>query len=112
MVALKKVELGLPVAGLILQLSIYEQTCYRSKKSFAGLEPDQVRELIRVVEENGRLKNARGELAGQWEIRCLLPANIDIIALFPEAGHQGRCLKARCIDLSAYPNRAYPRGGA
>ena len=50
--ALKQVELGLPVADLIRQLGISEQTYYRWKKSYAGLESDQVRELRQVVEEN------------------------------------------------------------
>ena len=40
--ALKQVELGLPVADLIRQLGISEQTYYRWKKSYAGLESDQV----------------------------------------------------------------------
>jgi putative transposase len=54
--ALKQVELGMPVADLIRQLGISEQTDYRWKKSYAGLESDQVRELKQVVEENARLK--------------------------------------------------------
>jgi putative transposase len=60
--ALKQVELGLPVADLIRQLGISEQTYYRWKKSYAGLESDQVRELRPVVEENARLKKLVAEL--------------------------------------------------
>jgi putative transposase len=61
--ALKQVELGLPVADLIRQLGISEQTYYRWKKSYAGLESDQVRELRQVVEENARLKKLVAELS-------------------------------------------------
>jgi putative transposase len=61
--ALKQVELGLPVADLIRQLGISEQTYYRWKKSYAGLESDQVRELRQVVEENARLKKFVAELS-------------------------------------------------
>ena len=61
--ALKQVELGLPVADLIRQLGISEQTYYRWKKSYAGLESDQVREHRQVVEENARLKKLVAELS-------------------------------------------------
>ena len=61
--ALKQVELWLPVADLIRQLGISEQTYYRWKKSYAGLESDQVRELRQVVEENARLKKLVAELS-------------------------------------------------
>ena len=61
--ALKQVELGLPVADLIRQLGISEQTYYRWKKSYAGLESDQVRELRQVVEENAQLKKLVAELS-------------------------------------------------
>jgi putative transposase len=61
--ALKQVELGLPVADLIRQLGISEQTYYRWKKSYAGLESDQVRELRQVVYENTRLKKLVAELS-------------------------------------------------
>ncbi len=61
--ALKQAELGLPVADLIRQLGISEQTFYRWKKQYAGLESDQVRELKQVVEENTRLKKLVAELS-------------------------------------------------
>ena len=63
MAALKQVELGLPVADLIRQLGISEPTYYRCKKSYAGLESDQVRELRHVVDENTRLKTLVAELS-------------------------------------------------
>ena len=60
---LKQAELGLPVADLIRQIGIYEQTFYRWKRQYGGLESDQVRELKQVVEENGRLKKLVAELS-------------------------------------------------
>ena len=60
---LKQAELGLPVADLIRQVGISEQTFYRWKKQYTGLESDQVRELKQVVEENARLKRLVAELS-------------------------------------------------
>lgn len=60
---LKQAELGLPVADLIRQIGISEQTFYRWKRQYAGLESDQVRELKQVVEENQRLKKLVAELS-------------------------------------------------
>ncbi len=60
---LKQAELGLPVTDLIRQVGISEQTFYRWKKQYAGLEADQVRELKQVVEENARLKRLVAELS-------------------------------------------------
>ena len=42
---LKQAELGMPVADLIRQVGISEQTFYRWKKRYAGMQSDQVREL-------------------------------------------------------------------
>ena len=61
--ALKQAELGMPVADLIRQMGISEQTYYRWKKQYAGLESDQVRELKQVVDENARLKKLVAELS-------------------------------------------------
>ena len=59
----KQAELGLPVADLIRQVGITEQTFYRWKRQYGGLESDQVRELKQVVEENARLKRLVAELS-------------------------------------------------
>jgi putative transposase len=59
---LKQADLGLPVADLIRQLGISEQTFYRWKKRCAGLESDQVRELKQISDENARLKRLVAEL--------------------------------------------------
>jgi putative transposase len=59
---LKQAEVGVPVADLICQAGISEQTFYRWKKQYVGLEVDQVRQLRQVQEENVRLKRLVAEL--------------------------------------------------
>lgn len=61
--ALKQVELGLTVADATRQLGISEQTFYRWKKIYAGLQPDQVRELKQLQDENARLKRLVADLS-------------------------------------------------
>ncbi len=51
------------MSDLIRQVGISEQTFYRWKRQYAGLESDQVRELKQVVEENARLKKLVAELS-------------------------------------------------
>ena len=60
---LKQAELGLPVADLIRPVGVSEQTFYRWKRQYGGLESEQVRELKQVVEENARLKRLVAELS-------------------------------------------------
>ena len=52
----------MPVAELIRQVGIPEQTLYRWKKQYKGLEIDQVRKFKQLQEENGRLKRLVAEL--------------------------------------------------
>ena len=59
---LKQSEVGVPVAELIRHVGISEQTFYRWKKHYVGLEVDQVRQLKQVQEENVRLKSLVAEL--------------------------------------------------
>jgi putative transposase len=60
---LKQAELGVPVAELIRQVGITEQTLYRWKKQYKGLESDQVRQFKQLQEENARLKRLVAELS-------------------------------------------------
>ncbi len=60
---LKQAEMGLGVADLIRQLGISEQTFYRWKKQYGGLQSEQVRELKQLVDENTRLKKLVAELS-------------------------------------------------
>jgi len=48
----KEADMGVPVTELIRQAGISEQTFYRWKKRFTGLEVDQVRQLKQLQEEN------------------------------------------------------------
>jgi putative transposase len=59
---LKQAELGMPVADVIRQIGISEQTFYRWKKQYAGMQSDQVRELKQLQDENARLKRVVAEL--------------------------------------------------
>lgn len=53
---LKQAEAGTPVAELIRHVGISEQTFYRWKRQYAGLQTDQVRQLKLLQDENVRLK--------------------------------------------------------
>ncbi len=51
-----------PVRELVRKEGISEQTFYRWKKQYVGLEIDQVRQLKQLQEENQRLKRLVAEL--------------------------------------------------
>jgi putative transposase len=51
---LKQAEVGVPVAEVCRQAGITEQTFYRRKKRYVGLDIDQVRQLKQLQEENAR----------------------------------------------------------
>jgi putative transposase len=55
---LKQAEAGVPLAELIRRVGISEQTFYRWKKQYVGLEVDQVRQLKQLQEENTRCSEA------------------------------------------------------
>ena len=59
---LKQAEVGVPVVELIRKVGISEQTFYRWKKQYTGLEVDQVRQLKQLQEENARLKRLVADL--------------------------------------------------
>lgn len=60
---LKEAELGTPAAELIRKVGISEQTFYRWKKVYGGLEPSQVRRLKQLEEENAKLKRLVADLS-------------------------------------------------
>ena len=60
---LKQAEVGVPVAELIRKVGISEQTFYRWKKQYVGLESDQIREMKQLQDENSRLKQLVAELS-------------------------------------------------
>lgn len=51
------------MADLIRQIGISEQTFYRWKKQYGGLQSEQARELKQLTEENARLKKLVVELS-------------------------------------------------
>jgi len=54
--AVKQHEMGLSVGDIARKLGIAEQTFYRWKKQYGGLEVTEVRELRQLREENTKLK--------------------------------------------------------
>ena len=58
----KQAEVGVPIGELVRQVGISEQTFYRWKKQYVGLEIDQVRQLKQLQEENQRLKRLVADL--------------------------------------------------
>lgn len=60
---LKQAEVGVPVVEVCRQVGIIEQTFYRWKAKYMGLEIDQVRQIKRLQEENGKLKKLVAELS-------------------------------------------------
>ena len=61
--AVKQHELGTPVADISRKLGIAEQTFYRWKKQYGGLEPEEVRELKQLRDENSKLKRLVADLS-------------------------------------------------
>ena len=59
---LKQAGVGVPIAELIRKVGISEQTFYRWKSKYVGLEVDQVRQLKQLRDENTRLKQLVAEL--------------------------------------------------
>ena len=57
--AVKQHDLGISAADIARKLGIAEQTFYRWKKQYGGLEAAEVRELKQLREENARLKPGR-----------------------------------------------------
>ena len=53
---LKQGELGTPIAELCRSHGMAEQSYYRWKKIYGGMEPSEARELKQLREENTKLK--------------------------------------------------------
>ena len=60
---LKQAELGTPIADLCRQHGISEQSYYRWKKLYGGMEPSEARELRELREENAKLKRLVADLS-------------------------------------------------
>jgi putative transposase len=59
---LKQAQVGIRVAEVIRKAGISEQTFYRWKAKYAGLEVDEVHKMAQLQEENTRLKQLVAEL--------------------------------------------------
>ena len=61
--ALKQAEMSMPVADLVRQMGITEQTYYRWKKKYGGLGVSELRRLKMLEEENMKLKQIVADLS-------------------------------------------------
>ena len=61
--AVKQHELGTSAADISRKLGIAEQTFYRWKKHYGGLEPAEVREFKQLRDENTKLKRLVADLS-------------------------------------------------
>ena len=60
---LKQAELGMPIADIVRQVGVSQQTFYRWKSMYNVLQSDKVRELKQLQEENSKLKRLVAELS-------------------------------------------------
>ena len=60
---LRQAEAGVPVAELIRKYGISQQTFYRWRKKFGGLEAGELRRLKELEVENRRLKGLVADLS-------------------------------------------------
>ena len=61
--ALAQESTGQTIAEICRKLGVSEQTFYRWKKAYGGLQPDQARELKQLQEEYARLKKLVADLS-------------------------------------------------
>jgi putative transposase len=61
--AMKQAELGVPVLDLCRKYGISEQTFYRWRKKYGGLEAGELRRLKQLEDENRKLKQLVAELS-------------------------------------------------
>ena len=54
---------AIPVAQICKKLEISEQTYYRWRKKYGGMDPEMVKELKAIKKENARLKRVVADLA-------------------------------------------------
>jgi putative transposase len=61
--AVKEHDAGSPVVDICRKLGVAEATFYRWKQRYGGLEPNEVRELKQLREENSKLKRLVADLS-------------------------------------------------
>jgi putative transposase len=62
----KRVEMGMPVADVMRELGISDQTIYLWKKPYSGLQPDQAREIIDAWRRDHDESRPHTPLAWAW----------------------------------------------
>ena len=60
---LQQVSGGMPVGDVCRQVGVSEQTFYRWKKAYAGMRPNEARELKQLRDENIKLKRVIADLS-------------------------------------------------
>ena len=60
--ALKEAEAGLPIKELVRKYGVTEQTYYRWKSKFGGMEINDAKKLKALEDENRRLKHLVADL--------------------------------------------------
>ncbi len=100
---LKQAEAGMPVAELIRHVGISEQTFYRWKKVYAGLQTDQVRQLKQLQDENAQLKKVVAELTlDKAMLTDVLKKSGEVLAEAPRRGlSKVRLWSSRAACLSS-----------
>ena len=84
---LKQAEVGVPVVEVIRKAGISEQTFYRWKAKYVGLEVDQVRQMKQLQEENLRLKQLVAELTlDKAMLQDVLSKNGKALAAWTDGG--------------------------
>ena len=53
---------GVPIADAVRQISVTQQTCYRWRKQYGGMNRDQLKRLKELETENQRLRRAVSDL--------------------------------------------------
>ncbi len=61
--ALKQAELGAPVLDMCRKYGVSEQTFYRWRKKYGGLEAGELRRLKQLEDENRKLKQLVADLS-------------------------------------------------
>jgi len=81
---LKQAEAGVPLVELLRRVGVSEQTFYRWKKQYVGLEADQVRQFKQLQEENTRLKQVVADLTlDKTMLQDVLQKNCEALAAPP-----------------------------
>jgi putative transposase len=63
---LKQAAIGTPAADLCRKFGISEQSFYRWRKTYGGMEPSEACELKQLREENVKLKSYMGRAPPSW----------------------------------------------